>query len=128
MHNQRGDIDARHVLTEVSVPSADTFQRGYCRGPGCDIPTGLDGLLADELSHQHVGVIKILEEFGEERETVCLNGGFDSSKNVFVHTLWIVRCLEQVGRYPREDHCLAYVFRTVFPDISSDFATAHRET
>ncbi len=56
-------------------------------GGGCDIPAGLHSLLADALSHQYVGVVEILEEFGEERVTISLDGRLDSGEDLFVQPL-----------------------------------------
>jgi hypothetical protein len=85
-------------------------------------------LLADELSHQFVGVVKILKEFGKEHLTVFLNGGLEPNEDAFVPPRWIVRRFEQIRRYSGKDHCLPNFFRTLLPQVSDDFATAHRET
>src|SRR3984893_11007584 len=93
MHNQCGHVNARHVFTEVAVPRAHAFERSRGRGGGCNIPTGLYSLFAYELSNQNVGIVEILEEFGEECVTVLPDGGLHSSEDVFVHALRIVRRL-----------------------------------
>ena len=47
MNDQCGHVNARHILTEVTVPCAYAFERGCGGGGSCDIPTGLSGNLAD---------------------------------------------------------------------------------
>jgi len=41
------------------VPGWDTRQAGGGGGAGCYVPTGLDGLFADTLPQEQVGVVEI---------------------------------------------------------------------
>jgi hypothetical protein len=57
------------------------------------MPTGLDRLLADALSQQHIGVEEMLEELREKRVPVCSHRLLDARENGAVKALRIVRRL-----------------------------------
>src|SRR6267154_22970 len=66
LNYKRGHVDASQVLAEVFMPGWDASQAGSSGSTGRDVPIGLNRLLADTLSQEHVGVVDILEETGEE--------------------------------------------------------------
>jgi hypothetical protein len=71
---ERWHINPFQVLAEVLVPCCDTDQAGG-GGGGCrHVPASLDGLFADTLTQQQIGVVEILEEAGEERVAVDGDG------------------------------------------------------
>jgi hypothetical protein len=80
VHHQRGHVDAGQIPAEVLVPGWDTRQAGGGGGAGRHIPASLDGLFADTLTQQQVGVVEILEEASEERVAVGGNGFLDAGK------------------------------------------------
>src|ERR1035441_7028472 len=112
----------------VLIPCWHASETGRGRGASCDVPAGLDGLIANALAQQEVRVVEILEEIGEERVTVCGDGILDSLEDAAVHAFRVVRRLQQERRNPRDDYRLAYALRSVFPQVAPPFAAPHRET
>src|ERR1700732_1885967 len=94
VNDQRGHIDARHVLAKVLVPGWHASERGRGRGASCKIPARLDSLFTNPLTQQQVSVVEILKEFSEKGVTVCSNGLLNSLEDTAVHALRIVRRLQ----------------------------------
>src|ERR1039458_2962141 len=115
-------------LRKSSYHVGTQAETGRGRGGSCDVPAGLDGLIANALAQQEVRVVEILEEIGEERVTVCGDGLLDSLEDTAVHAFRVVRRLQQERRNPRDDYRLAYALRSVFPQVARHFAATHRET
>jgi hypothetical protein len=61
-----GHIDASQIVAEVLMPGWDARPARGRGGIGRDVPTGLNGLFANALSQQYVGVVEILKESAEE--------------------------------------------------------------
>src|SRR5262249_37824518 len=120
-------IDARQVLTKILMPRGHTRHTRDGGSPGSDIPTGLDRLLADALSQQHIGVEEILEELREKRVPVCGNRLLDASETGPVKALRIVRRLQQEWRDASNDHGLADPLRSVLAEVTCHFAATHRK-
>src|SRR5579859_678004 len=109
------------------MPRRDARQTGRSRGAGCDIPASVDGLFADALSQQEIGVVEILEKLGEERVPVGGNGFLNPLEDTAIHALWVVRRLQKEWRDRRDEYRLAHPLRSVLAYIARHFAAAHRE-
>src|SRR6185369_4124555 len=114
LYHESGDIDSRQVFAKVFMPSSDARQAGGSRGAGGNVPTGLDGLFADALSQEHIAVVEILKEAGEEGVPVGRDRLPDSVEDAAIHAFRIVGGLEQVWRHSRNDHGFAHTLGTVF--------------
>src|SRR5260370_5460997 len=114
MHYQSGHIDPWEILAEVGIPGLHTSKAGRGRGSGCDVPTGMNRLVAELLTELDVGVVEILEKLGEERVTVCHHGFLDPLKNTDFHAFLIVARLEKERRHRSDDHRFAHALRSVF--------------
>src|SRR5215467_3599785 len=81
VNNKRGNVDASDVFAKVFVPGGNARKTGGRRGARRDIPCGLNGLLADALSQQLIGVVEVLEKLGEEGIAVSNDGSLNAFKN-----------------------------------------------
>ncbi len=80
------------------MPCRHASERGRGRGTGCYVPASLNDLFADTLPQQEIRVVKILEKLAEERVAVCDDALLDPLEDTAVHTLRVVRRLQQKGR------------------------------
>src|ERR1035441_1530298 len=95
------------------MPGCDTRETGRGRSASSDVPARLDGLFADTLAQQEIGIVEILEEFGEERVTVLGDSFLDPVENTTVHALRVIRRFKQEGRDRRDEYRLADSLRSV---------------
>src|SRR6202030_1301986 len=102
----------------VLVPGWATRQAGSGGGAGRHVPASLDGLFADTLTQQQVGVVEILEEASEERVAVGRHGFLDAGKYTGIHAFGIVAGLEQVRWHARDNHGFAYTLGAEFSDVA----------
>src|SRR5712671_3501654 len=93
LNYKRGHVDASQVLAEVFMPGWDARQAGGGRGARRDVPTGLDDFFADTLSQEHVGVVEILEETGEEGIPVSSYRLLDPVEDIGINAFEVVRRL-----------------------------------
>ena len=128
LDHQSGHIDAGQVFAEVFMPGGDAGQGGSGGGGGRDVPARLNDLFADTLPQEHVCVVEILKEIGEEGKPVSRYRLLDSGKHAAVHTLGVVRRLQQVRWHTGNNHGFAHAPGAVFPEIACDFAPSHGET
>ena len=79
-----------HAGTQARLAVAEAARR--------DIPARLDGLFADALAQQAIGVVEILEKLGEERVTVRGDGLLDTLEDAAIDAFRILRRLQEEGR------------------------------
>ena len=72
---ERRHIDPREIVAEIFMPRWNARQARDSRRDASHIPACLHRLLADPLPKVNVGVVEVLEEFGEERVAVLLDRG-----------------------------------------------------
>src|ERR1700693_2057965 len=109
------------------MPGWDAREAGDCGSAGRDVPAGLDGLFADTLSQQYVGVVEILKETSEESIPVSCYRLLYPGKYAPIHALGVVGRFEQVWRHSGDDHRFAHTTGAVFPQVSRHFASSHGE-
>ena len=90
MNDQRWHIDSTDVLAEVFMPGWHASETGRGRGTGCQVPAGLNSLFADPFAQQEVGVIEILEKFGEKGVTVRDDSFLNTFEDATVYALRVV--------------------------------------
>src|ERR1039458_5255581 len=110
------------------MPCGHASETGRSGGAGCEVPARLNGLFADTLPQQEIGVVEILEKLREEGVTVCGDGLLYPLEDTAVHTLRVFRRLQQEGRDRRDEHRLAHALRSIFPKVARHFAPSHGET
>ncbi len=100
LNHQRGNVDTGQVLTEVLMPGGHAGETGGGGGRGCDVPARLHGLLADALAQQLIGIVEILEEFGEKGVAIRGDGFFYSIEDAGFDALRIIQqsSAERAGR------------------------------
>src|SRR5437899_2835121 len=94
VNDQRRHVDVGQVFPEVLMPRRYTSQTGGGRRARGDVPVRLNRLFADSLAQQHIQVVEILEEFGEEGVAIRGDSLLNPLEDAAVHTLWIVRGLQ----------------------------------
>src|SRR5580704_11727741 len=109
------------------MPGRYASKTGRGGSAGGHIPASLNGLLADTLTQQRVGVVEILEKVGEEGVTVCSDSFLDSLEHTAVHTFLVVWRFEEKGRDRGDKDGMAHVLRSVLADVTGHFAAAHRK-
>src|SRR6266853_100513 len=127
VNDQRGYVDAFEVFAKILMPGWHTSKTRRGRSAGGSVPASLDNLFADALTQQKVRVVEILEEFSEERVTICDDRFLDAIEDSAIHALRVVRCLQQERRDCSYEYRLGHVFRSVFTQVACHFAPAHRE-
>src|SRR6266852_6029905 len=90
VNDQRGNVNAGQVIAEVFMPRGYAGKTRCGGGAGSEIPAGLHRLFADALAQENIRVVEILEEFGEERVTVCGDRFLDAVEHTAVHALGVV--------------------------------------
>src|SRR5690348_9473476 len=125
MNDQRGNVDAAEVLAEVFIPSGHASEtcRGRCTGG--DIPAGLDGLLADALAEENVGVEEVFEKFREEGVAIRRDGFLNALEDGGVDAFGVIRGFEKERRDGSNENGVGHAFRSVLTDVTCDFAAAH---
>src|SRR5712691_6740743 len=87
---QRRYIDASQVRAEIFMPGRHACKtRGGRRADG-DVPTRLDGFLADSLAQEDVGIEEVLEKLGKERVAIRGDSCLDALEHAGVHAVGVV--------------------------------------
>lgn len=118
------DVDFSHVVAEIFVPSGNAGEAGGGGSDACDAEAGLNGLFADAFAEQNVGVVEILEKFGEEGVAVGRDGSLNAFEDGLVDAVGVVGSLEQIGRNAANDDGPVDALGAVLADVASDFAAS----
>src|SRR5258708_3025184 len=59
VNDQRWHVNLFEIVSEVAEPGRDAIQRARGRGARADVPTELNGLVADEFPAQDVQIVEI---------------------------------------------------------------------
>jgi hypothetical protein len=59
VNHQGWYVNAFEVVAEIRQSCRDTLQSALWRSAGCDVPTELNGLVADQLATQGVHVVEV---------------------------------------------------------------------
>src|SRR5258706_12714187 len=113
MNNKRGHVDAWQVVAEIGDPRRYAVESAFRRGANADIPTGLDGLVADAFAFQYVDVVKIREKLGEKRRPVRDDGFLDSFEDAAVYSLRVVGSFNEVWRDPNDEDPFSHALRSL---------------
>src|SRR5215467_4919849 len=91
VNDQRGNVDSNDVFAKVFVPGGNARKSSRRRGARCDIPAGLNGLLADALSQQLIGIVEVLEKLRKKGIAVSNDGFLNALENRGIDAFGVVR-------------------------------------
>ena len=126
MNHQRGNINLCEVSAEIRFPGIHAVAQGNGGGRGRHVPALLQCLAADSLTVPDIGIVEILQVFGQKSESVGRQAPFGVGKKAFVQTVWVILSFEQVWRHGRDKHGLTDPCRPIGPEVPSHLPAAHR--
>src|ERR1051325_4866082 len=127
VNDQCRHVNAGNVLAKILMPGGNARQAGSCRSTDCDIPAGLNRLLANAFPPVNVCVVEVLEELCEEGVPVSRNRFLNTFEYARIHAFRIISGLEEEGWNSADDHGFLQALRTIFSNVPRNFAATHRK-